>query len=339
MKAVGLYKYLPIENEDALIDVELDKPTATGRDILVAVKAISVNPVDTKVRAPKENIESQPKVLGWDAAGEVVAVGDAVEHYQIGDQVFYAGDLTRSGSNAEYQLVDERIVGKKPSSLDYSAAAALPLTSITAWEAMFDRLGLATDGSDAGKSILIIGGAGGVGSIAIQLAKKVAKLNVIATASRPETIEWTKKLGADHVVNHRNSIDQEIKAIGFEHVDFIVCLNSTEQHWEAMANAIVPQGVICSIVDTAEPVNLNLLKPKSVHYVWEMMFTRAMFQTPDMIEQQNLLNAVSEMVDSGELVTTVNEVVSPINAANLRQVHADIEAGASIGKRVLAGWK
>ena len=338
MKAIGLHKYLPIENEESLIDVEIDQPVATGRDLLVAVKAISVNPVDTKVRAPKDVVESDPKILGWDAAGEVVAVGDQVEHYHVGDEVFYAGDLTRSGSNAEYQLVDERIVGKKPTNLDYPAAAALPLTSITAWEALFDRLVISKEGADAGKSILIIGGAGGVGSIAIQLAKKVAKLNVIATASRPETIEWAKQLGADHVVNHRKALDEELKSIGIENVDYILCLNSTEQHWEAMANAIAPQGSICSIVDTETPVNLNLLKPKSINFVWELMFTRAMFQTDDMIEQQNLLNAVAQLIDSNTLVTTVNKVVSPINAANLRQVHADIESGKSIGKRVLEGW-
>lgn len=338
MKAIGLHKYLPIDDEESLIDVEIDQPEATGRDILVAVKAISVNPVDTKVRAPKEAVEAELKILGWDAAGEVVAIGDQVEHYQVGDDVFYAGDITRSGSNAEYQLVDERIVGKKPNNLDYPAAAALPLTSITAWESLFDRLGISSEGTDAGKSILIIGGAGGVGSIAIQLAKKVAKLNVIATASRPETVEWTKNLGADHVVNHRKSLDEEIKTVGFDQVDYVLCLNSTEQHWEAMANATIAQGSICSIVDTATPVNLNLLKPKSIRFVWEMMFTRAMFQTADMIEQQNLLNTVSQLIDSGTLITTLNEVVSPINAANLRQVHADIEAGSSIGKRVLAGW-
>ncbi len=338
MKAIGLHQYLPIDNDESLIDVEIDQPVATGRDILVAVKAVSVNPVDTKVRAPKEAVESEPKILGWDASGEVVAIGEDVTHYHVGDEVYYAGDLTRSGSNAEYQLVDERIVGKKPASLDYSAAAALPLTSITAWEALFDRLVISKEGADAGKSILIIGGAGGVGSIAIQLAKKVAKLHVVATASRPETIEWTKKLGADHVVNHRKALDEELKSIDIENVDYILCLNSTEQHWEAMANAIAPQGSICSIVDTETPVNLNLLKPKSVNFVWELMFTRAMFQTDDMIEQQNLLNAVAQLIDSNTLVTTVNEVVSPINAANLRQVHADIESGKSIGKRVLEGW-
>ncbi len=338
MKAIGLHQYLPIDNDESLIDVEIVQPVATGRDILVAVKAVSVNPVDTKVRAPKEAVESEPKILGWDASGEVVAIGEDVTHYHVGDEVYYAGDLTRSGSNAEYQLVDERIVGKKPASLDYSAAAALPLTSITAWEALFDRLVISKKGADAGKSILIIGGAGGVGSIAIQLAKKVAKLHVIATASRPETIEWTKKLGADHVVNHRKALDEELQSIGIENVDYILCLNSTEQHWEAMANAIAPQGSICSIVDTETPVNLNLLKPKSVNFVWELMFTRAMFQTDDMIEQKNLLNAVAQLIDSNTLVTTVNEVVSPINAANLRQVHADIESGKSIGKRVLEGW-
>lgn len=339
MKAVGLYRYLPITDDDSLVDAVIEIPEPTGRDVLVAVRAISVNPVDTKVRAPKEKTETEPRVLGWDAAGEVVATGADVQHYAVGDRVFYAGDITRSGSNSEYQLVDERIVGRAPATLDFAQAAALPLTSITAWEALFDRLGISRAGKDAGKTILIIGGAGGVGSIAIQLASRIAQLTVIATASRPESGDWVKKLGADHVVNHRHALDVELRSIGVPTVDYILCLNNTVQHWTAMANAIAPQGRICSIVEAGQPLNLDLLKSKSASFSWEFMFTRAMYQTIDMIEQQCLLNAIAGYVDSGVLVTTSNTVIRPINARNLRQAHALVEEGNAIGKIVLADWE
>lgn len=339
MRAVGLFEYLPIQNEQSLVDVQIDQPQATGKDLLVHVQAISVNPVDTKVRAPREGSEVTARILGWDAAGDVIAVGADVENFAIGDQVFYAGDITRPGSNSEYQLVDERIVGKKPQSLSFNEAAALPLTSITAWEALFERLGISPDGEDAGKSILIIGGAGGVGSIAIQLAKQLAKLHVVATASRPESMVWVKNLGADQVVNHRNDLDKELSAIALPQVDYIFCLNNTAQHWAAMANAIAPQGRICSIVETPDPVNLDMLKSKSATFVWEFMFTRSMYQTADMIEQQRLLQAIADLVDSGKLKTTVNRVIQPINAANLRQAHMMIEQGQSVGKVVLAKWE
>ncbi|QPJ62314.1 MAG: zinc-binding alcohol dehydrogenase family protein [Candidatus Nitronauta litoralis] len=338
MKAVGLYQYLPIENEQSLVDVEMDCPEPAGKDLLVKVQAISVNPVDTKVRAPGKDIATTPQVLGWDAAGEVIEVGPDVAHFSVGDKVFYAGDITRPGSNSEFQLVDERIVGRMPQSLSFEEAAALPLTGITAWEALFERLGISSEGKDAGRSILIIGGAGGVGSIAIQLAKKLAKLKVIATASRPESSAWSKKLGADLIVNHRNPLDAELVAIETPQVDFILCLNNTGQHWGAMAKAIAPQGSICSIVETSEPVELGLLKSKSASFTWEFMFTRSMFQTEDMIEQQKLLNRISDLVEKGELVTTTNNVIRPINASNLRKAHALIEQGATIGKIVLADW-
>lgn len=338
MKAIGLYKYLPISNEQSLVDVELEKPAPTGQDLLVAVHAISVNPVDTKVRAPKDAVEVKAKVLGWDAAGEVVAVGPDVQHFAIGDRVFYAGDITRPGSNSEYQLIDERIVGHAPKSLSDPEAAALPLTAITAWEGLFDRLGISKEGKDSGKSILIIGGAGGVGSIAIQLAKKVAGLRVIATASRPASSEWVKQLGADLVVNHRNALDEELKKADEPPADFIFCLNATDAHWNAMSKAIAPQGHICSIVETPKPVDLDLLKVKSATFAWEFMFTRSMFQTPDMLEQQHLLNEIAALIDSGQIKTTLNKVIRPINAANLRQAHAKIEGGSTIGKVVLADW-
>ena len=337
MKAVALTRYLPISNPESLFDIDLPLPTATGRDVLVKVQAIAVNPVDTKIRKPKDKVEATPKVLGWDAAGEVMAVGDAVTLFRVGDAVYYAGDVTRSGCNAEYQLMDERIVGHKPSNLSVEEAAALPLTAVTAWEALFDRLHISTLAADnANKTILIIGGAGGVGSIAIQLAKKVAGLKVIATASRPETIDWVQKLGADFVVNHHN-LSAEVQALNIQ-PDYILCNNDTDGYFATMAELIKPQGKICSIVETALPVDLDLLKSKSATFVWEFMFTRSMFKTDDMIAQHNILESVAKLVESGALVTTLNQVLKPINAENLRKAHAQLESGNTIGKLVLSGW-
>jgi len=342
VKAIGLYQNLPIDDEQSLIDLELAQPHPTGRDLLVAVKAISVNPVDTKVRAPKggdTQAQGAARILGWDAAGEVLDTGEQVEHFKAGDRVYYAGDISRAGSYCEAQLVDERIVGHMPASLDFAAAAALPLTGLTAWEALFDRLQVHRDGTDAGKTLLVIGGAGGVGSIAIQLARRVANLKVIASASRTKSSVWTKQLGAHHVVNHRNPLDRELRELGLETVDAILCLNDTDQHWPAMAAAIAPQGRICSIVDNRAPLALNLLKPKSATFAWEFMFTRPLYQTHDMTHQQQALNEIAALVDRGELKSTVNQILQPINAANLREAHRQIESGRTIGKIVLSGWE
>lgn len=337
MKAVGLTEYLSIDDKNSLRDIELSMPVAAGRDILVKVKAISVNPVDTKVRSPKDVIEKTPRILGWDASGTIVAVGESVTAYQIGDDVFYAGDITRSGCNAEFHLVDERIVGHKPSTLSHAEAAALPLTSITAWEALFDRLRIKeSDSTDNRKSILIIGGAGGVGSIAIQLAKKIAGLTVIATASREETISWCKDLGADLVVNHRNNLLTELSAIKYPTVDYILCLNDTDGHWSAMSQLITPQGTICTIVENQHPLDMSELKTKSATFVWEFMFTRSMYQTDDMASQRDLLNNISKLIDEGILRTTLTQTFTPINAENLRNAHGIVEKGKSIGKIVVA---
>lgn len=337
MKAIALTRYFPIENPDSLVDIELVIPEPLSHDLLVKIHAIAVNPVDTKVRKPKDKVEPTPKVLGWDAAGEVIAVGDAVTLFKVGDLVYYAGDVTRSGCNAEYQLMDERIVGHKPQSLNFEAAAALPLTAVTAWEALFDRLGIAQDANkNKDKSILIIGAAGGVGSIAIQLAKKVAGLNVIATASRPETTAWVHDLGADIVLNHHQLL-QEINQLNIQ-PDYILCNNDTDGYFEVMATIIKPQGKICSIVETAKPVNLDLLKSKSATFVWEFMFTRSMFKTDDMIAQHQILQHVAQLIDAGTLTTTLNQVLRPINAENLRKAHAQLESGTTIGKLVLSGW-
>ncbi|MBN3848991.1 zinc-binding alcohol dehydrogenase family protein [Paraburkholderia sp. Ac-20342] len=338
MKAIGLYRYLPIDHAEALVDVEIPQPEASGHDLLVKVEAISVNPVDTKVRAPKDTVENAPRVLGWDAAGTVVAVGPEVSLFKVGDPVFYAGSITRPGANSEFHLVDERIVGHKPASLDFTHAAALPLTAITAWEALFDRLGVSPQGADAGRTVLIFGGAGGVGSIGIQLARQLAKLKVIATASRPESAKWAKELGADHVVDHFGDLPAQLKAIGVEQVDYVLIFNDTDRNFPAAAQLVKPQGGICTIVENAAPLPVELLKAKSAAFHWEFMFTRSMFGTPDMIEQHKLLTEVARLVDAGTLRTTLGENLGRINAENLRRAHRQLEQGRAIGKLVLSGF-
>lgn len=336
MKAVALTRYLPVSDPECFLDVTLPRPVPEGHDILVAVAAVAVNPVDVKMRAPKDKIEETPRVLGWDASGVVEAVGPDVTLFKPGDEVYYAGDLTRSGTNQQYQLVDERIVGRKPKTLTFAEAAALPLTTITAYEAFFDRLGINRDGADRGQSILIVGGAGGVGSIGIQLAKR-AGLTVIATASRPETIAWVKELGADHVVSHRKPLVEQVRALGFTHVDHIAIFNDM-RHWDDAVELIRPQGGIVSIDNTDVPMPMAGMKTKAASLHWEFMFARSMHQTSDMIEQHRLLSFVADEIDAGRLRTTLAEVLSPINAANLREAHRRIETGAAKGKIVIEGF-
>lgn len=336
MKAVALTRYLPIDDPDSFMDLDMPKPVPDGRDLLVAVNAVSVNPVDTKVRAPKDTVEETPRVLGWDAAGIVEAVGPDVTLFKPGDEVYYAGDITRAGSNSEYQLIDERIVGKKPKTLSFAEAAALPLTTLTAYESFFDRLGIDRDGGNSGESLLIIGAGGGVGSIGIQLAR-AAGLKIIATASRPETSAWVTELGADHVVNHRQDMVAQVRALGFETVDHIAIFNDM-RHWETAVELIRPQGGIVTIDDTNLPMPMDKMKMKAASLHWEFMFARAMFQTSDMIEQHRLLTYVAGEIDAGRIRTTLDTVLSPINAENMRKAHALIETGTAKGKIVLEGY-
>ncbi len=336
MKAVGFTHYLPIEDETSFLDLEIETPKPEGHDILVAVKAIAVNPVDVKVRSPKDQVEESPRIIGYDASGVVEAVGADVTLFKPGDDVYYAGDITRSGTNAEFHLVDERIVGHKPKSLSHAEAAALPLTTITAYEAFFDRLGIDRDGADAGQSILIIGAGGGVGSIGIQLAKQ-AGLSVIATASRQETIDWVKSLGADHVINHREDMVAQTRAAGFAHVDHVAIFNDM-RHWDAAVELIRPQGGIVTIDDTDLPMPMAGMKMKSASVHWEFMFARAMHQTPDMIEQHKLLSYVADEIDAGRIRTTLSQTLSPINASNMREAHRLIETGKAKGKIVVEGF-
>ncbi len=337
MKAVGLYKYLPIDHPESLLDLEVPKPQAAGRDLLVRVEAISVNPVDTKVRAPGSPDQTTPRILGWDAAGVVEAVGPNVTLFKPGDAVYYAGDITRPGSNSQYQLVDERIVGSKPRSLDMIQSAAIPLVAITAYEALFDGLGIDRENARRGRTILIIAGAGGVGSIAVQLAR-IAGLTVLATASRPDSIAWVKQLGADHVLDHRQPLRPQVEAAGYRFVDYIFNCANTDSYWDMMADLIVPQGKICTIVENKGPLDQQLLKLKSVTHVWELMFTRSKYQTDDMIEQHRMLNRVADWIDGGKIASIHRETMRPINAANLKKAHARLESGTMIGKLVLAGW-
>lgn len=347
MKAVGLYRYLPASNPESLLDLTIDDPEPRGRDLLVRVRAVSVNPVDTKVRAPKDTVEKEPKILGWDAAGVVEATGEDVERFTVGDEVYYAGDITRPGCNSELHLVDERIVGNKPETLSFEDAAALPLTTITAWEALFHRLGVKRAGSAPGAwptddrggrgTILIISGAGGVGSIAIQIARQVAGLTAVATASRPESQQWCRKMGADHVINHHDAFAPQLEKIGVGEVEYVLCLNLLHEHFAELPDIMKPGGRICSILPPVEPIDTALLFQKSIGLLFELMFTRPRFRTPDMMAQHDLLCEVSRLVDTGTLHSTRTVDGGPLSAAHLREAHARVESGSMIGKLVLSG--
>jgi zinc-binding alcohol dehydrogenase family protein len=337
MKAVGYRKSLPIDDAEALIDVAMEAPEPKDRDLRVAVRAVSVNPVDTKVRKRAAPPAGGVKVLGYDAAGVVDAVGPQVTLFKPGDEVYYAGSIVRPGTNAEFHLVDERIVGHKPKSLSFTQAAAMPLTTITAWELLFDRMEVRPGKALDPRALLVIGGAGGVGSMLIQLASRLTGLTVTATASRPETREWCLKLGAHHVIDHTKSFADELKAIGHPQVALIAGLNSTEQHFPAIAEVIAPQGKF-ALIDDLGSADVSLLKSKGASLHWESMFTRSSFTTPDMIAQHRLLNEVAALVDAGVIVTTLTQELSPINAANLRRAHAMVESGRSKGKVVVTGW-
>jgi NADPH2:quinone reductase len=331
MRAVGLYRYLPIDNPESLLDVEIETPAAAGRDLLVEVKAVSVNPVDTKRRAPKDLVEKTPKILGFDAAGVVKAAGPDCVLFRPGDAVYYAGSVIRPGTNSEFHLVDERIVGRKPASLSFPEAAALPLTTLTAWELMFDRMKISRSGADAGRSLLILGGAGGVGSIAIQLAKKLAKLKVTASASRAESIAWCKGLGADDTVDHSKPIEGEY--------DYVLCLSSSDVYWSQFPKITKPQGRIGLIVRATKPVDLQILHDKSLAVCLEGMFTRSTFQTDDMEAQHALLDEAAGLIEAGVLRGTMTQNLGRIDAANLRRAHRMLEDGHVIGKLVLEGWR
>jgi zinc-binding alcohol dehydrogenase family protein len=337
MRAVGYTQSLPIDDPAALLDVEIDTPAPTGRDLLVEVRAVSVNPVDYKVRLRAAAEPGQYKVLGYDAAGVVAAVGPEAKLFKPGDAVFYAGDIGRPGTNAQFHLVDERIVGPKPSTLDFAAAAALPLTSITAYEMLFDRLDIRRPVPGVANALLIVGGAGGVGSIAIQIARQLSDVTVIATASRPETRDWVRELGAHHVVDHRKPLAGEVAALGLGLQPFVFSTTQTDRHLAEIAALIAPQGRF-GLIDDPGALDISPFKRKSASVHWEFMFTRPMFATADIEAQHDLLAEVAREVDAGRLRTTLAENFGPISAANLKRAHKLLESGTARGKIVLEGF-
>jgi zinc-binding alcohol dehydrogenase family protein len=335
MKAI-VYDQAGLEPEDprALYETDIAVPIPGPRDLLVRVHAVAVNPVDTKVR--RGRAPDAPSILGWDAAGVVTAVGDEVSLFRPGDQVYYAGSFLRPGCNAEFALVDERIAGHKPATLDFAHAAALPLTSITAWELLFDRLGV-PEGGGEGQSLLIMGGAGGVGSILVQLASKLTRMTVIATASRPETQAWVRELGAHHVIDHHRGLMEELQRVGLSSVTHVASLTHTESHYAQLVEALAPQGRL-AVIDDPATLDAMPLKWKSLSLHWELMFTRSFYQTADMIRQHEYLERVSALVDQGVLRSTLGEHFGRIDAANLRRAHALLESGKARGKIVLEGF-
>jgi zinc-binding alcohol dehydrogenase family protein len=335
MKAIVYSQNLPATDLQSLYDTELPTPTPGENDLLVAVKAVSVNPVDTKIRRNADT-QGQQRVLGWDAAGVVVAVGSAVTSFKAGDEVWYAGAIDKPGSNSEFQLVDQRIVSFKPKSLSFTEAAALPLTAITAWELLFDRFEL-NEHNTKGKSLLVIGAAGGVGSVLLQLARQKTQLKLIGTASRAETSEWVKTLGADLVVDHKKPMAAQLKTLGLPEVDYVISLTHTDHHFNDILELIKPQGKL-ALIDDPELIDIRPMKRKSLSLHWELMFTRSLYQTDDMIVQQQLLQQVADMVDAGQLKTTLNSDFGLINAENLRKAHQLIESQQAIGKLVLSGY-
>ncbi len=338
MRAVGFNQNQPISSETALVDIELPMPEAKGRDLLVEIKAISVNPVDTKTRKNAVLEPGQYKVLGYDAAGVVTAVGPGVKLFKPGDEVYYAGAINRQGTNAEFHLVDERIVGAKPKTLSFEQAAALPLTAITAYETLFHRMRVQDKVASAWNAVLLIGGAGGVGSIAIQLLRELSDVTVMATGSRPETQDWIRELGAHHVLDHSKPLARQIADLAIGAPAFVFSITETSQHIGDILELIAPQGRLGLIDDPKEPVDVRQFKRKALSIHWETMFARPVFQTADMIEQHKLLTHVAELVDAGKIKTTLSDVIGPINAENLKAAHALIESGKTRGKLVLSGF-
>ena len=321
------------ENPQQFIEIQQEKPTPGEYDLLVEVKAVSVNPVDTKVhKGVQKSGLQQPRILGWDASAVVVETGSKVTQLKPGDEVYYAGDVTRPGSNGTLQLVDARIVGHKPRTLDWGAAAAIPLTALTAWEGLFERLRIQE--ADAEQTLLIIGGAGGVGSLAIPFTKLHSKVRVIATASRPDSVQWCKDRGADLVIDYKN-MPQALEQHGIKHVDYIFCLNDTDGHWEAIGQLIAPQGQICTIVENAHPLDMEQLKLKSAALHWEFMFTRSMYTTADIARQGEILNEVAQLLDAGKVVTTLNQTLHGLSVETLKQAHALVLDGHMRGKAVI----
>lgn len=338
MKAVGYFKNLPIDAPEALVDLEVDKPVPGERDLLVRIQAIAVNPVDVKLRSSLPPPDGRPKILGYDAVGVVEQVGSSVSLFKAGDEVFYAGAIDRAGTYAQYHVVDERVVGLKPKSISAEQAAALPLTSLTAWELLFDRLAVPRDQAAGEDAILIINGAGGVGSILTQIARRLTGLTVIATASRPDTVAWVKEMGAHHVINHHQPLQQGLKEVGFPQIRYVAGLTASDKNHDAIVEVLKPHGAL-ALIDDPTTFDIVPFKRKSLSVHWEFMFTPTMYRTPDMIRQHEILSEISTLVDSGVIRSTLSQTLGPINARNLKQAHAAIEGAKSMGKIVLSGFE
>jgi NADPH2:quinone reductase len=340
MKAIALQHYLDPALPESLFDVELPMPAPDAHDVLVQVQAAAINPLDNRVRRPKGKVEPQPRVLGWDAAGVVAAVGTAVTKFKVGDRVFYAGELGRQGSFAEYQLVDEYLAARMPESLGFAEAAALPLTALTAWSALFVRMKIARDPRlNAGKTILIVGAAGGVGSIAVQLAARVAGLQVLATASRPESAQWASAMGASHVANHRGDVAAQLRAAGYHYVDYVLVLGETDTYYPLAVEMIGPEGTIGTVVEATRPIDWSALWNKSATLVWEMVFTRNEYRPDQRHQAGDMLAGLAQLVDAGVIESTMTEHIPVLNAASLHAALATLASGRSIGKTVLSGFQ
>lgn len=337
MKAVGFQHPLPLHHPDALCDIELDTPSPGPNDLLVRIHAVAVNPVDTKVRASATPEAGQWRVLGWDAVGTIAAIGANVQGFAVGERVYYAGALERQGSNAEFQLVDARLAAHAPQSLADEDAAALPLTALTAWEALFERLEISRPLPDGAPALLIVGAAGGVGSMAVQLARALTPLTIIATASRPESADWVRQLGAHHVIDHRQPLAAQVEALGLGQPGWVFSTTHSDQHWAQIAQLVAAQGKI-ALIDDPAALDVRLLKRKSISLHWEFMFTRSMFATADLARQGHILQQIADLIDRQQLRSTRRETLGPINAATLRQAHARMESGSAIGKLVLQGF-
>ena len=337
MKAIGFKEHLPIENEKSLVDINKEIPVAKGHDLLVKVNAVSVNPVDVSVRRNGRGQLKYPKIIGWDAVGTVLQIGNQVTNFKTGDRVWYAGSFIRPGSDEEFQLVDERIVGNAPVNLSDEQAAAIPLVGLTAYESLFEQLPIDVKVDSHNKVILIINGAGGVASIAVQLAH-LAGLKIIATASRPESIKWAKRNGADYIVNHRQDLVKQVRALGFKYVDYILNLQNLDAHWDEIAQLIKPEGFVAATTENHHLIDLQKLTKKKATFAWEWMYTKSYYHTSDMISQSHILNRLAKLYDDKKLKLIDTKHYSPINAKNLRKAHADVETGHMTGKVTLSGW-
>lgn len=336
MRAVGYAASLPLSDAAALENIELPVPTPGAGQLLVRVRAVAMNPADVKIRMWIAPEAGQHRVLGLDAAGEVVLVGDGVTGFAPGDQVVYLHGSFDRGTNAEYHLTDAVRAVHKPASLSFGDAAALPVAGLTSWELLFDVFRV-TEGAGEGDTLLVINGAGGVGSMLIQLAKTLTKLRVVATASRPETEAWCTKLGADAVVNHHKDIKAQLAGLGIPAPRYVASLAGTERNWASLVDLIAPRGHI-ALIDDPETLDVKLLKTKSLTVTWELCLTRPLCATPDVAAHAKALARIADLAATGQLQAMATTRLSPIDATTIAEAQALQESGKCIGKTVIEGW-